>query len=859
VKEIRLGIKGMTCASCVARVERALKRAEGVEEARVNLTTEEVFLRLKEGVDLKEVLKRVAEAGYEPVVARAEIPVRGMTCAACVARVERAIGKLPGVLSVSINLATEKAFVEYLPEAVSLARIRQAIREAGYEPLEVGEEAREKTPTYQKDFLLAFPFALFTLLLAMGPMVLPFPHAPGLLQALTALPVLYAGRRFFRALAEARHRSFGMSTLVALGAGSAYLYSFLVLLFPKVFPEEARHLYFEAGAVILALILLGKHLEEGAKGRASEAIRKLLALRPKTARLVRDGEEKEIPAEALIPGDLVRVLPGERIPADGVVVEGKSHVDESMLTGEPIPKAKGPGDQVVGGTVNGEGALLVRVSRAGEATVLAQMARMVEEAQGHKPKAQELADRIAAVFVPVVLGIALFTFLLWLFLGPGLAHAFVAALSVLLIACPCAMGLATPTAIAVATGRAAQMGLIFRKGTALEALARADTVALDKTGTLTLGRPTLVQVLPLGLSREEALRLAAALERNSEHPIARAVLEAAKDLPLPQAQEVHSLPGEGVEGRVEGRRLHLGGPALMARLGVPLPKEAQALPEEGYTPLYLAEEGRLLAAFAVSDPPRPEAQEAVAALKALGLRPILLTGDHEAPARRVAEALGIPEVQAGLRPEGKVEAIRRLQESGRKVLFVGDGINDAAALAQADVGLAMGSGTDIALEAGDVVLLKPDLRGVPEAILLARRTLRTIHLNFFWAYAYNALLIPVAAGALYPFTGLLLNPHAGRLGHEPLQPLRGGELPPASGLHPRRTRRDPSSAPRPGGVKYGRRVSMEGLALKKRLLGTIPEVRARLEALLKEEGFGILTEIDVSGVLKNRLGVERPP
>jgi Cu+-exporting ATPase len=759
MKEVRLGIKGMTCASCVARVERALKRAEGVEEARVNLTTEEAFLRLKEGVELKEVLKRVAEAGYEPVVARAEIPVKGMTCAACVARVERAIGKLPGVLSVSVNLATEKAFVEYLPEAVSLARIRQAIREAGYEPLEVGEEAREKTPTYQKDLLLAFPFALLTLLLAKGPMVLPLPHAPGLLQTLTALPVLYAGRRFFRqALAEARHLAPGMSTLVALGVGSAYLYSFLVLLFPKVFPEEARHLYFEAGAVILALVLLGKHLEEGAKGRASEAIRKLLALRPKTARLVQDGEEKEIPAEALIPGDLVRVLPGERIPADGVVVEGRSHVDESMLTGEPIPKAKGPGDQVVGGTVNGEGALLVRVSRAGEATVLAQMARMVEEAQGHKPKAQELADRIAAVFVPVVLGIALFTFLLWLFLGPGLAHAFVAALSVLLIACPCAMGLATPTAIAVATGRAAQMGLIFRKGTALETLARADTVALDKTGTLTLGRPTLVQVLPLGLSREEALRLAAALERNSEHPIARAVLEAAKDLPLPQAQEVRALPGEGVEGRVEGRRLHLGGPALMARLGVPLPKEAQALPEEGYTPLYLAEEGRLLTAFAVSDPPRPEAQEAVAALKALGLRPILLTGDHEAPAHRVAEALGIPEVQAGLRPEGKVEAIRRLQESGRKVLFVGDGINDAAALAQADVGLAMGSGTDIALEAGDVVLLKPDLRGVPEAILLARRTLRTIYLNFFWAYAYNALLIPVAAGALYPFTGLLLNP-----------------------------------------------------------------------------------------------------
>jgi Cu+-exporting ATPase len=759
MKEVRLGIKGMTCASCVARVERALKRAEGVEEARVNLATEEAYLRLKEGLDLKEVLKRVEEAGYEPVVARAEIPVKGMTCAACVARVERAIQGLPGVLSASVNLATEKAFVEYLPDTVSLSRIRQTIREAGYEPLEVGEEAREQTPTYQKDLLLALPFALLTLLLAMGPMILPLPHTPGFLQALTALPVLYAGRRFFqKALAEARHLAPGMSTLVALGVGSAYLYSFLVLLFPGLFPPEARHLYFEAGAVILTLVLLGKHLEEGAKGKASEAIRKLLSLRPKTARVVQEGEEKEIPALALIPGDLVRVLPGERIPADGVVVEGKSHVDESMLTGEPIPKPKGPGDEVVGGTVTGEGALLIRVSRVGEATVLFQMARMVEEAQAYKPKVQELADRIAGVFVPVVLGIALLTFFLWLFLGPGLAHAFVATLSVLLIACPCAMGLATPTAIAVATGRAAQLGLLFRKGRALEALARADTAVLDKTGTLTLGRPTLTQVLPFGPSREEALALAAALERGSEHPIAKAVLEAAKGLSLPQAEEVRALPGEGVEGKMGGRRLYLGGPALMERLGIPLPEEAKALPEAGYTPLYLAEEGRCLAAFAVFDPPKPEAQEAIVALKALGLRVVLLTGDHEVPARRVAEALGILEVQARVRPEGKVEAIRKLQGEGRKVVFVGDGINDAAALAQADVGLALGSGTDIALEAGDVVLLKPDLRGVPEAILLARKTLRTIYLNFFWAYAYNVLLIPVAAGALYPFTGLLLNP-----------------------------------------------------------------------------------------------------
>ncbi|GGN02381.1 copper-translocating P-type ATPase [Thermus composti] len=756
---MKVGVKGMTCAACVARVERALKRAEGVEEARVNLTTEEAFLRLQEGVDLKEVLKRVEEAGYEPVVAKAEIPVKGMTCAACVARVERAIKKLPGVVSATVNLAAEKAFVEYLPDTVSLARIRQAIREAGYEPLEGTEEARKEAPTYRKDLLLALPFALLTLLLAMGPMLFPLPHLSPWLQAAAALPVLYAGRRFFRqALAEVRHRALGMSTLVALGSGSAYLYSFLVLLFPGLFPEEARHLYFEAGAVILALILLGKHLEEGAKGKASEAIRKLLALRPKTARVVQEGGEKEIPAEALIPGDRVRVLPGERIPADGVVEEGQSHVDESMLTGESIPKAKGPGDEVVGGTVNGEGVLVVRVTRVGEATVLAQMARMVEEAQGHKPKVQELADRIAGVFVPVVLGVTLLTFTLWLLLGPGLSHAFVAALSVLLIACPCAMGLATPAAIAVATGRAAQMGILFRKGTALEALARADTVVLDKTGTLTLGRPTLTEVLPFGMEAKTALRLAAALEGQSTHPIAQAVLEAAQGLPPLAAEGGKALPGEGVMGRVEGRTLYLGGPALMERLGVALPQEALALAEKGYTPLYLSDGERLLAAFAVFDPPRPEAKEVVAALKALGLRLVLLTGDHPAPARRVAEALGIPKVQAGVRPEGKVEAVRRLQAEGRKVVFVGDGINDAAALAQADAGIAMGSGTDIALEAGDVILLTPDLKGVVTAFLLARKTLRTIYLNFFWAYAYNVVLIPVAAGVLYPFTGLLLNP-----------------------------------------------------------------------------------------------------
>ncbi|MDM7324514.1 MAG: heavy metal translocating P-type ATPase, partial [Thermus sp.] len=396
--------------------------------------------------------------------------------------------------------------------------------------------------------------------------------------------------------------------------------------------------------------------------------------------------------------------------------------------------------------------------RVGEATVLAQMARLVEEAQAYKPRVQEVSDRIASVFVPIVLLIALITFVLWILYGPGLSYAFVALLSVLLIACPCAMGLATPAAIAVATGRAAGMGLLFRKGQAMESLARADTVVLDKTGTLTQGKPALTERLGFALDAEEALRLAAALERGSEHPIAKAVVDAAKDLSLPEAQAVRALPGEGIEGVVEGRKLYLGGPALMERLRVALPQEAWELSQKGYTPLYLADGEKLLAAFGVFDPPKPEAKKVVAALKALGLKPVLLTGDHPTPARRVAEALGIEEVLAGVRPEGKVEAIRRLQAQGRKVLFVGDGINDAAALAQADAGIALATGTDIAVEAGDVILLSPSLEGLVDAILLARRTLGTIYLNFFWAYAYNILLIPVAAGVLYPFTGLLLNP-----------------------------------------------------------------------------------------------------
>jgi Cu+-exporting ATPase len=759
-KEVTLSVEGMTCASCVARVERSLKRIPEVEEALVNLATEKAQVVLASEEALPKVVEAIREAGYTPRLARLELTVEGMTCASCVARVERALRRTPGVVSATVNLALKGALVEYLPDMVTPHRLAEAVREAGYTP--VLQEKAEEAAKEPKEVWLALAFALPLLLLTMGPMFLgQHLHAPPLLQAGLALGVLYAGRRFFRqAWAELRHRAPGMSTLVALGSGSAYLYSFLVLLFPGLFPEGTRHLYFEAGAFILTLVLVGKTLEERAKGRSGEAVRRLLALRPKRARLLRETGVVEIPVEAVAVGDLLQVLPGERIPTDAVVEEGSSHVDESMLTGEPLPRRVGPGDGVVGGTVNLEAPLLVRAKAVGEGTVLAEMARMVERALMEKPRLQALADRIAQVFVPAVLGVALLTGLLWLLLGPEprLSYAFSATLAVLLIACPCAMGLATPAALSVAVGRAAQKGVLFRKGDALERLARVDTVALDKTGTLTLGRPRVVEVRLFGRTgsseeRQEALGKVAALEAHSTHPLARAILEYAQGVPPYPAEEEVVEPGLGVRGKVLGREVLVGSPRYLEEKGVPLPD----LGGSGATLVLAAEEGRVFALFAVEDPVKPEAQEAVRVLQAMGLRLVLVTGDRKAPAWEVARRLGLSEVHAGVLPKDKAQLVARLQEEGRRVLFVGDGINDAAALAQAEVGLALATGTDIAVEAGDAVLMRDDIRLIPFALRLARRTVWTVRLNFFWAYLYNVLLIPVAAGALYPW-GVLLNP-----------------------------------------------------------------------------------------------------
>jgi Cu+-exporting ATPase len=814
----------MTCAACVNRVERGLKKLEGVEAVSVNLATEHAHVVYDpQKTTSQALLEKVREAGYTPVVAEVELGVTGMTCAACVNRVERALKRLEGVLEASVNLATERAWVKYLPASTSVAQFKRAIRAAGYGALELGagqgradleREARaQEVAGLRRALLISAAFALPLFLIAMLPMLFPpleawlmttFGHGvmSGLNWVMLALatPIQFGpGLRFYRQGWQSLcSGSPDMNSLVMLGTSAAYFYSLGVVLFPGLFPPQARHAYFEAAGVVITLILLGKYLEALAKGRTSEAMRRLLSLQAKTARVVEGALEREIPVDEVLAGDWVVVRPGEKIPVDGVVVSGQSYVDESMITGEPIPVRKTEGDRVIGGTLNQNGTLTFRATAVGEGTVLAQIIRLVENAQASKPPIQNLADRVVAVLVPIVLAIAALTALVWLVFGgeKALTFALVNTVAVLIIACPCAMGLATPVSIMVGTGKAAELGVLFRKGEALQTLQEARVVALDKTGTLTRGRPELtdLEVAP-GFDEAEVLALVASLEQKSEHPIARAIVQVAqaRGLPLSEPQGFEAFPGLGVSGQVgvvrpvnsgDSRlsqggivrpvnsrdsglsqpgivRVDVGADRYMARLGLDVSvfgSEATRLADAGKTPLYAAINGKLAAVLAVADPLKEGSPEAIAALRRQGFKVAMITGDHTHTAHAIARQLGIDEVQAEVLPDGKAEAVRALQNKGQKVAFVGDGINDAPALAQADVGIAIGSGTDVALETADVILISGDLRGVPNAIALSRATIKNIQLNLFWAFAYNVLLIPVAAGALYPFTGWLLSP-----------------------------------------------------------------------------------------------------
>ncbi len=716
-----------------------------------------------------------------------DLSVSGMSCASCVGRVERALQAVPGVTQASVNLATERAQV-LVQEGIPVHDLLKAVQKVGYEATVVGDEqngadelsARQaaEQARLKRDVLVAVALALPVFILEMGSHLLPgFHHfieqtigrqANWNVQfVLTSLALFLPGRRFFTiGIPALLRRAPDMNSLVAVGAGAAYAFSVVATFFSGLLPAGTVNVYYEAAAVIVALILLGRYLEARAKGRTSEAIQRLVKLQAKTARVSRDGLIVEVPIAQVAVGDLLELRPGEQVPVDGEVVQGGSFVDESMISGEPLPVEKGVGSALTGGTVNQNGTLMLRATQVGGNTVLAQIIRMVEQAQASKLPIQALVDRITMWFVPAVMAAAALTFVVWLVLGPSpaLTFALVNAVAVLIIACPCAMGLATPTSIMVGTGRAAQMGVLFRKGEALQTLKEVRVVAVDKTGTLTKGRPELTDlILAEGLERAGVLAAVAAVEAKSEHPIARAIVQAAQaeGLSLDPLDDFESVTGHGVRAQVAGRPVQVGADRYMQKLGLDaslFSKEADRLAGEGKTPLYAAIDGRLAAMIAVSDPIKETTEAAIRALHGLGLKVAMITGDNRRTGEAIARKLGIDEVIAEVLPDGKVQAVKRLKQEHGLLAYVGDGINDAPALAEADVGMAIGTGTDIAIEAADVVLMSGDMAGIPNAIALSKATIANIRQNLFWAFAYNTALIPVAAGMLYPFDGTLLSP-----------------------------------------------------------------------------------------------------
>ncbi|HIE50582.1 MAG TPA: copper-translocating P-type ATPase, partial [Armatimonadetes bacterium] len=747
MSKIEFPLQGMHCAGCAQRIERALRQLPGVEEAQVNFGTERATVVYDPQVTPPADLVRAVEAlGYQALAERLTIPIGGMSCASCVAKVEGALGKLPGVVAAQVNLAAERATVEYFPGAVHPADLHQAIRQAGYQPLAAAEEAPDREQEAREQELRAlqrkFLFcALLTGLILLGSFRalvpglnrVPRPAMYFLLFLLTTPVQFWGGAAFYReAWALLKQGAADMNTLIAVGTSAAYFYSVLATFLPDFFRSGGREpeVYYDTAAVIITLILLGRWLEARAKGRASEAIRKLMALQPPTARVLRDGEEVELPVEQVQVGDLFVVRPGEKIPVDGTVEEGHSAVDESMLTGESLPVEKGPGDQVVGATLNRTGSFKARATAVGRDTVLAQIVRLVEEAQSSKAPIQRLADRVAGVFVPVVIALAVLTFGVWTLFGPPPAWKFALLnfVAVLIIACPCALGLATPTAIMVGTGRGAELGILVKSGEALETAHRLTTIVFDKTGTLTKGEPEVTEVVTKGTSgqgtwREDLLRLAASAEWGSEHPLGEALVRAARErkLALVEPEEFQAHPGLGVQARVDGREVLIGNEKLMTRAGIelgPWAGSAQALAQAGKTPMYVAVDGEIAGLIGVADTLKPQAAEALAQLRQMGLKIALLTGDRELTAQAIAAQVGIDRALAEVLPPDKARMVQQLQGEGEVVGMVGDGLNDAPALAQADVGIALGTGTDVALEASDLTLIRDDLQGVVTAIKL---------------------------------------------------------------------------------------------------------------------------------------------
>ncbi len=786
-KEWTLPVTGMTCASCANRIERGLRKVAGVESAAVNLASEQASVTFDpQQASPDALLTAVEGAGYGVITDQLEFPVTGMTCASCQGRIERALRKLDGVLEANVNLATERATVRYVPSMLGWPALKAAVEGAGYGMIEFADDAAPAADVEataraldladkRRKLMVALALGVPLFLLSMGKdfgwwgggAMAGMAMAPAgsvwwnwLFLALATPVQLYSGADFYRnAWKAARHGTANMDTLIALGSSAAYLFSLAVLLL-----GWREHVYFETAAVIIALILVGRWLEARAKAQTGAAIRALVDLQARTARVLRAGVEAEVPIAEVRVGDIVAVRPGEKIPVDGKVTLGASSVDESMVTGESLPVEKRGGDPVIGATINRSGALQFRATRVGKDTALAQIIKLVQAAQGSKAPVQQLADRIAAVFVPIVIGIALLVFLGWYVIGGvGFTQALIFAVAVLVIACPCSLGLATPTAIMVGTGVGARYGLLIKNATALERASAITTVVLDKTGTITSGQPAVTSVQPVVGDAAALLALAAAAEHSSEHPLAQAVVRAAaaQGLALTAASAFNAVAGHGIEATIAGRAILVGSPRLLRERGVDLAALAapvDAIQAQGATAVIVAADGVAQGVIGIADTVKPTSAPAIAALHALGLQVVMLTGDNRRAAALIAGQVGVDTVLAEVLPAEKAAEIARLQQGGAVVAMVGDGVNDAPALAQADVGLAMSTGTDVAIEAADVTLLNGDLRAVAHTMALSRRTLRTIHWNLFWAFAYNVLGIPVAAGLLFPFTGWQLSP-----------------------------------------------------------------------------------------------------
>ncbi|MFA7347386.1 MAG: heavy metal translocating P-type ATPase [Desulfurivibrionaceae bacterium] len=794
----RVAIRGMHCASCSSRIEKVLAGTEGIRAAAVNLAAESLEVEWESGrLSLADIAGIVKGLGFELVLPEKEtrlaLAIGGMSCASCSARIEKVVGGMAGVRSMQVNLATESATVVFDPEVVSQRQIREAIERLGFKAQAAGpaggsdferqqEEALARLAAMAKRLYPAFAFAVLLLLLSMGEMAgLPLPlflaphHSPftfGFVQFLLVLPIMWSGRNFYQLGFPALWRGApNMDSLIAIGTGAAFVYSTWNLIEIGLGIEamaRVMDLYFESAGVLIALVSLGKYLETRSKVRTSDAIRQLMALAPEEATLVVNDEQKRIPVAEIETGDILLVKPGERIPVDGSVVKGRSSVDESMLTGESLPVSKEVGDPVVGATLNKNGLLQMRAEKVGQDTVLARIITMVREAQGSKAPIANLADRISLYFVPTVIVLAIFAGLAWYFLGqaefPFALRIFIA---VLVIACPCAMGLATPTSIMVGTGRGAQLGVLVKSGEALEMAQKIDAVVFDKTGTLTHGRPELtdVQAISAGMDADRILALVAGAESGSEHPLAEAIVNSAREKGLALAEPSHfeAVPGRGIRAVVRGEKVLLGNREFMAEenvtgLGMAVEQIAHGFAGAGKTALYCAADGKLVALLAIADRLKPEVPATINALEQMGIKIFMLTGDNEITARAIAAQAGISEVFAQVLPDQKVEKVAELQAEGFRVAMVGDGINDAPALAKADVGIAMGTGIDVAIESGDIVLMKGHLSGLIAALSLSRATMRNIKQNLFWAFIYNIIGIPVAAGVLHLFGGPTLNP-----------------------------------------------------------------------------------------------------